>query len=170
MANGGGDWWDTVWQLGQGAIAAIASAASAAVGWMAYRYRHYVKIVTKAHHYVQLLKEAKTRTRIVRHEQDLRRIKKVMAANDDGRVNARGIEECRREIGDVAQEVEKQAVELAALNDEVEKMSRMCDRLGHILETQGNAQKEIAREFFTLRDALIQRLPSLFRYPENDSQ
>jgi DNA-binding transcriptional MerR regulator len=169
MANGGGgDWWDTAWQLGQGAIAAIASAASAAVGWMAYRYRHYVRIVSKAHHYVEMLKEVKTRSRIVRHEQDLRRIKKIMAANDDGRVNARAIEECRRQIGEVAKEVDKQAVELAALNDEVDKLSRACDRWGHVLETQGDIQKEMAREFFTLRDAIIQRLPGLLRFPEKE--
>lgn len=123
MANGGHDWWELLWQYTQGAIAAIATAASSAVGWMAYRYRKYVGLLIQHER------------RIKRHRRVLNDVLQVLKANENGQKNARAIERCNEAIKQIQDEMD-------ALNSEVGKYSDLTAQVkgamdAHILTLQG---------------------------------
>lgn len=67
MVNGSNHWWDTLVRLGEGAIAAIAAAASAAMGWMFHRYRIDRATLLTHDKYINALRRRGVLARTVEH-------------------------------------------------------------------------------------------------------
>lgn len=149
MANGEHDWWATIWQYAQGAIAAIASAASTAIGWMAFRYRKYVAML---HEHEE---------RIQRQRRFLRRVKKVLDDNENGKKNARAIEKCR-ELQQAMQ------AEMEALNIEVGKYSEITMQCKGMMESHLAMLQGITRDYQQLQARFDQLWPLLMRREGQD--